>query len=1027
MQTFSAALRDASRHWVTSIIAMVTTAGLVTTLFVGAGSMRSDLGFLDGGAWLWDNVAKIIGFSDPALASDLNPRIGTGDRTSIRIYQGPGGRLYLVDGDGSVTTVDTSSAKSKLAVSEGLGGETVIHPGTRTSYMVDRARGRITAFAADSSPANAKTVAELKNRVQTVIDPNDRLWVLVPATGDLHTYDGDGTTATKAFSASVGKGGASALAVTGRSAVVATKDSDVIVVVDENGSVSPIRMDTPITSRPTASTNASEPPYTAFLVPDEAQIRRVSIESRDEVTYQLEGRGGHEFGQPEPVGSKAWVPDYTAGELVNVDLLSGEQFAYKVPWPDAESDSNRFQIAIGADGTIWANNPDATEAIAIDRSGTPHTITKGQRANLESEETVDEPDDVLPPVDANTAVDRSDPTPTPPLPGPGVSPSWGQIPVPTPAGGQRTVNDPRGPQTVDRPTTGRASPATAPVDAVPGVAPMITSDADDAGNASIDLQWQFPNRTVYRGVTFDVVWRDLDDPNAEPLSQSVGSDTALRITRLRNGHEYSVTVTAFHPEVDPKGLESQAKKFTPSGDKPTAPEIGRVEWTAVDEDTVTASITVDPPTDDGGSEIVALRWWRGWETETPGPEVDVRGKTDWTVDFDVSPSSGLFVFAVWAVNAEGKESIDTSSTFMAPTTPIAPVLDVTDGKGSVTLTWLPPPNPSEFPVTGYRYRVDGGAPRDIPGGNGARKVTVPQSGNTEPVYQVQAVSRIGGGEWSNQVSAISCDVPAKPAVGMTFTPTEYNRQATPNVTFSVTDNPVCPVTSWTVNGQLVNRAGASGSTTLTIVGASTTVTATVTANNIRGSSPAGTATGTSPARTPETVTTMNTIVTLPRADGTSCETTNSVGTCTQFFNSGWIRQEFIAGGPVLRYVEVEVCSYIAGTSTALPILMVLEQRSGNDIREIRQVSVMSVIDGTCRTIYTGLKVGGFVPGQTYIARFTNNPGQANPLLAYLNQDDTAPGLRSYRPEFYAGPSCGTGHFSCPQDRDVRIRIDMSDI
>ncbi len=222
-----------------------------------------------------------------------------------------------------------------------------------------------------------------------------------------------------------------------------------------------------------------------------------------------------------------------------------------------------------------------------------------------------------------------------------------------------------------------AAPAT-----VPG-APTGVSAAP--GNGVATVTWSAPADDGGSPITGYTV-------SASPgeVSCSTSGATSCLLTGLTNGTEYTVTVVATNAEGD--GPESASVTVTPSG--PPGPPT---DVTATPGDG-NATITWNPPTDDGGAPILGY-----FAQASPG------GATCAITGATVCTLAGLtngtdYSVVVIATNANGQSPASAPVTVTpaaAATVPGAPTgVEATPGDGQAAVSWTPPGSDGGSPITG---------------------------------------------------------------------------------------------------------------------------------------------------------------------------------------------------------------------------------------------------------------------------------------------------------------------------------------
>jgi hypothetical protein len=283
------------------------------------------------------------------------------------------------------------------------------------------------------------------------------------------------------------------------------------------------------------------------------------------------------------------------------------------------------------------------------------------------------------------------------------------------------------------------------------------------GRGEISLAWSPPPaaetpepvvgyRLYHRGVF------DLEDL----FLADVGPSTTFLATGLQDGEQQTYRVAARTAA----GVGSLSLAMTgraPSWPGPpsylaASPGPGRGE----------VGLAWSAPADDGGSEVVGYRVWRGTTPESIARVAELGVMLAWT-DQGL-PDATTFLYRIQAVNALGGGSLSplASTTTLGPPGPPRDLTAGTQFHASlqgvglvVRLTWAPPAIPANPPLDGYEV-LRGPAP-----GQESPLASVSEStyaDDTCPLpmrcyYVVRAVNSIGPGPASNEVSALGTALP----------------------------------------------------------------------------------------------------------------------------------------------------------------------------------------------------------------------------------------------------------------------------
>ncbi len=281
------------------------------------------------------------------------------------------------------------------------------------------------------------------------------------------------------------------------------------------------------------------------------------------------------------------------------------------------------------------------------------------------------------------------------------------------------------------------------VQPTPPGAPILTSAAPADGR--ITVGWTTPGSDGGSPVTG---YTATASPGGATCSTSTLSCTIIGLT---NGTTYLVTVLARN--VVGPGPASNPLSAIP-GVAPSTPR----SLAASPNLPAGIGLTWQPPASSGSSPVASYRIYRGPSGGLTSLLATVGNVTAYTDAAVVN--GGSYVYEVAAVNGFGEGPRSAPIPTQRGTAPSAPrSVAATTGAQGITITWQAPSSNGGSPVTGYRIvrSTSSGAETFLVGvGSGSTSyVDKSVAKKTRYFYQVSAVSTLGEGPRSPEVSAVS--------------------------------------------------------------------------------------------------------------------------------------------------------------------------------------------------------------------------------------------------------------------------------
>lgn len=271
---------------------------------------------------------------------------------------------------------------------------------------------------------------------------------------------------------------------------------------------------------------------------------------------------------------------------------------------------------------------------------------------------------------------------------------------------------------------------------LPASAPTLSSTSSAAGVA---LSWTVPTDDGGGAITGYRVYRTSGGGAATLIGSPTG--TTFLDSTVARGTSYSYVVRAVNAagEGTPSNAATGLVYTVPGAPSLTVTGSGttsQLSWTLAD---------------DGGSPVTGYQVRRGTASGAEAPLATTTGRS-YT---DTALVAGqTYYYRVTATNAAGTGAASPEVVYATATRAAPPVLSASTGKGLVKLSWTVPSDGGS-PITGYQIY------RGTAAGQEALVQTIssgttyldPVTGGTTYYYRVAAVTAVGPGAMSNEVSA----------------------------------------------------------------------------------------------------------------------------------------------------------------------------------------------------------------------------------------------------------------------------------
>ncbi|GAB4062725.1 hypothetical protein GCM10028777_03330 [Angustibacter speluncae] len=441
-------------------LAMALLVGSVAVA-LGQGASKALLELGDGAVWLPTDPRGVVTLVDGSSGRPTAEiQLATGDGTSLQVVYRDG-KAYAYDAStGVLTLIDDASMSSDVAVQTGGDAETLVLAGGGNAYVVEPSEGTLQVLGGDLQPTG--DVIDLGGEVgSAVVDGDGLLYASLVGSGRVVVADADGVRGTLKVTDSpvapltVVGGAVHALDVAG--GTVRVLDVDSVAEVMPSGLARNADLGALLVSESSDSD-------IAVIDPRSCQVVVLAVSAGTSATVGLPGDTcGDSFGAPVVVGTRVFVPDYSTGGTLVLDI-TGRDAPTEIP---VRADGpGEFDLFVD-DGNVVANDPGSNDAVIFTGGQEAVDVVKfdeevAENATQPEETPAELPD---PPEQEPDPSQEPDPQPTQ-QPEPGQEPTQAPLPDPTgtstapPTGAPMPTSDPTGQPTTAPPTS--APPTSAP-------------------------------------------------------------------------------------------------------------------------------------------------------------------------------------------------------------------------------------------------------------------------------------------------------------------------------------------------------------------------------------------------------------------------------------------------------------------------------------------------------------------------------------------------------------------------------------
>ncbi len=353
--------------------ASVVVSLLGVAVAQGQADPPAELDLRGGGAWVASSTVGQLTLIDGGTA-EVAARVKVAEIPADLAAVQAGTVGYALDRtQGTVRRIDPATfvAAAPVEVIEGARGDLSAHPSGDVVYVVDHTRGRVAV-------ADARSLSGLRGEVQSlaeavgssVVDHFGRLWALGATTGDITWFDGVQRHTRRAAVADPAH--AELVVIDGRAALVERAGRTVRALHDDGGfgpgsclEIEP--------SDPSVRVAGSNGGRRLFVVSGDDGVLRVSDLASGEcgaVVIDI-AEPGSDLGAPQEARGRVFIPDYSRGVVVVVDL---ETRAVKTTGQLVAA-GTEFEL-FDKDGIVFYNDPGSERAGVVRLDGTFAAVQK---------------------------------------------------------------------------------------------------------------------------------------------------------------------------------------------------------------------------------------------------------------------------------------------------------------------------------------------------------------------------------------------------------------------------------------------------------------------------------------------------------------------------------------------------------------------------------------------------------------------------------------------------------------------------
>ncbi|NUT46606.1 MAG: hypothetical protein HOV94_04685, partial [Saccharothrix sp.] len=344
---------------------------LATSIVLGTGAAGAKVTLADLGNWLPSSRANTIVHVN-GTTGQVDGRVELAGEGQGPIQVGTDGNAVLVldQGTGTVSRIDPAQLAVPQTRDYGANGMSLAVGGGQ-AWLVDHPGGTVQPIDPMSLVPVGGAI-DLRSRPlgPSGTDASGRLWVTLPATGQIVAIRG----AVPAAPVQVAEPGhVLQLTIADGKPVVTDTTAGVVKVIGPDGPVRTINLPEAVAKAKADAVRVperSEGPLLPVLASDSGQLVLLDVND-GAVQAAPMATGGDDYGPPEVLGNRVYVPDRSNGTLVVYDTAA----AAFAPSVRVTGSAGPLDLDV-RDGLLWANDQTQAVAVVIDAKGDVHPVDK---------------------------------------------------------------------------------------------------------------------------------------------------------------------------------------------------------------------------------------------------------------------------------------------------------------------------------------------------------------------------------------------------------------------------------------------------------------------------------------------------------------------------------------------------------------------------------------------------------------------------------------------------------------------------
>lgn len=363
-----------SRRRATGYIALCSVGALVgTSVVVGSGKAGAVPDLSDIGAWLTSSRTGEAAHAN-GLTGDVDGKVklpGMGDHP-VSISQDGKTVLVLDEKTGKLVRIDPSQLSAEQSSRYGTGLQLV--SGGSYAYLVDPVKARVQRIdPVRTTRIGAPVDLGSGPLGKAVADRKGTLWVPVPGQGRVVPFPHGKKGHAVAVADRSGKPDTLVMTLADGRPVVTDTKGGTVTLLKHSGRGMRFKLPGAVTEAPTGSVLV--PASTAgdvvpVLARESGRMTLVNTRTGSLLNARL-GAGGHDYGTPQVLGSKVYVPDNSNGTLKVYDT---EEAAIASP---IKVTGKRGKLSLFVrDGLLWVNDADNATAVVVNSAGHVNRVHK---------------------------------------------------------------------------------------------------------------------------------------------------------------------------------------------------------------------------------------------------------------------------------------------------------------------------------------------------------------------------------------------------------------------------------------------------------------------------------------------------------------------------------------------------------------------------------------------------------------------------------------------------------------------------